>query len=334
MKRFTCPGVAALRAVAWVVGLTACSFAAVPAGAITYELVPVGNPGNADDVYGYGGVAYPYRIGRFEVTIGQYAAFLNAVAATDTHGLYNPSMGAVPNVAGIGREGSSGSYTYSAMTNDGSSADRPISSVTWFNAARFANWMSNGQPRGAQDETTTENGAYELNGATSGNAVARNAVNPKTGATPSFFIPLEDEWYKAAYYDPTLNSGAGGYRVFATRSDTPPDNLAGDGVNQANYLTANGDYCVTQSTDLSSSQNYLTEVGAFTASASFYGTFDQNGSLWEWNDLDGAANPNRGVRGGAYTSTPPYLQSSYRMGYVPSGANANGGFRLAAPDGE
>ena len=255
------------------------------------------------------------------------------MAATDTHGLHSTGMGAVPNVAGISREGSAGSYTYGVMTNDGSSANRPVSSVTWFNAARFANWMSNGQPVGDQTGSTTENGAYDLDGVTTGNAVARNAVNPNTGTAPSFHLPLENEWYKAAYHDPTRNGGAGGYALFATRSDTPPDNLIGGAANQANYLTANGDYCVTQSGDYSSSQNYLTDAGAFTGSSSFYGTFDQNGSLREWNDLDGTANPNRGLRGGAYTSTPPYLQSSYRMGYVPSGANANGGFRLAGPEG-
>lgn len=84
--------------------------------------MPGGNPGNANDVYGHGGVDYPYEIGRFEVTIGQYAAFLNAVAAADTYALYGTGMGAVANVAGISREGSPGSYTYAAMTNDGSSA--------------------------------------------------------------------------------------------------------------------------------------------------------------------------------------------------------------------
>jgi formylglycine-generating enzyme required for sulfatase activity len=331
VKRFARPAIRALTA-AGVIGLLAGALEAAPAHAITYELVSIGDPGNANDVYGYGGVDHPYQIGKFEVTIGQYTAFLNAVAAADTYALYSTGMGAVANVAGISREGEPGSYTYAAMSNDGSSANRPISSVTWFNAARFANWMANGQPTGAQSDATTENGAYALNGATTGNAVARNAVNPNTGAAPTFFIPLENEWYKAAYYDPTLGGGSGGYTAFATRSDSAPDNVVGGAANQANYLTANGDYAVTQSGNYSSSQNYLTDVGTFTGSASYYGTFDQNGSLWEWNDLDGSAAPNRGLRGGAYTSTPPYLQSSYRMGYVPSGANANGGFRLAGPE--
>jgi hypothetical protein len=65
------------------------------------------------------GVAYDYQIGEYDVKIGQYTAFLNAVAATDTSSLYNASMGTDRNVAGISRGGSSGSYTYSVINNGG-----------------------------------------------------------------------------------------------------------------------------------------------------------------------------------------------------------------------
>ena len=64
----------------------------------------------------------------------------------------------------IQRSGSSGIYTYSVA---GDWADRPVNWVDWGDAARFANWLHNGQPTGAQDLTTTEDGAYYLNGATS-----------------------------------------------------------------------------------------------------------------------------------------------------------------------
>jgi sulfatase modifying factor 1 len=297
---------------------------------IAYELVSVGNPGNADDATGFGGVAYAFRIGKYAVTIGQYAAFLNAVAATDTYALYDASMSSDLNSAGISRSGSPGSYTYGAMDNDGSSTNRPITYVSWFDAARFANWMANGQPRGAQDETTTENGAYALNGATSGVAVVRNAVNPNTGAAPTYFIPLEDEWYKAAYYSPELDGGAGGYYLYATQSDTAPGNAVGDAANQANYFTAV--FSVTQSPDyLGMTRNYLTDVGAFSASPSFYGTFDQDGNVWEWNDLDGTAVPYRGLRGGYWWSGSVPLQSVLYSTDSPARIENGVGFRLASP---
>ena len=37
-------------------------------------------------------VYYSYQIGRFEVTANEYVAFLNAVAASDPYGLYQPAM--------------------------------------------------------------------------------------------------------------------------------------------------------------------------------------------------------------------------------------------------
>ena len=47
------------------------------------------------------------------------------------------------------------------MIGDG---ERPIGAVSWFDAARFANWLHNGGTNGA----STETGAYTLNGASRG----------------------------------------------------------------------------------------------------------------------------------------------------------------------
>lgn len=295
-----------------------------PAHAVTIDMVTVGNPGNANDTggSGIGRVDYSYQIGKYDVTIGQYTAFLNAVAATDTYSLYNASMASDLNVAGISRTGGSGSYSYSVMNNGGSSANRPITYVSWFDAARFANWMTNGQGGG-----DTETGAYTLNGATTGNAVA---VNP--GA--AFYIPTENEWYKAAYYSPNYGGvGAAGYYDYATQSDTDPGNQIGSTANQANYKAGNV-YSVTQSASYSSTQNYLTDVGAFSGSGSFYGTFDQSGNVNQWNDLDGLASSgtSREVRGGLWSNDNPLLLSSsvsdsndpaYESNFI--------GFRLASP---
>jgi formylglycine-generating enzyme required for sulfatase activity len=298
---------------------------------VTLDMVTVGNPGNANDTIGagYGAVNYEYQIGKYDVTIGQYTDFLNAVAATDTYSLYNASMATNLNVAGIAQNGSSGSYTYSVITNGGNSANRPITFVSWWDSARFSNWMANGQPTGAQSSTTTENGAYNVNGATTGNAPAKNVTNPNTSAPPTFFIPTENEWYKAAYYSPVLNSGSGGYYTYATQSNTAPGNVVGSAANQANYK--NGVYSVTQSSTYDANQNYLTDVGAFSASGSFYGTFDQSGNVYQWNDLDGTSGSSRGLRGGNWNDDAFYLSSSYRLSNAPSFEDFFIGFRLASP---
>jgi formylglycine-generating enzyme len=299
---------------------------------ITIDWVTVGDPGNAADTTTYGGVAYDYQIGKYDVTIGQYTAFLNAVAATDTYSLYNTSMATDLNMAGISRTGSSGSYTYSVINNGGDSSNRPITYVSWWDSARFSNWMANGQPTGAQSSTTTENGAYNVNGVTSGSAPGRNTVNPNTSAAPTFYIPTENEWYKAAYYSPVKGGvGSPGYYAYATQSDTAPGNTIGSGANQANYYA--GDFAVTQSSSYSASQNYLTDVGAFTNSESFYGTFDQSGNVYKWNDLDGlaASGSSRGRRGGDWINDAFNLSSSFRNTLDPSNEGDDIGFRLASP---
>jgi hypothetical protein len=315
----------------------------VPARAVTIDMVPVGNAGNANDPATgnlYGGVNYSYQIGTYDVTIGQYTAFLNAVAATDTYSLYNADMANHPNAAGISRAGSSGSYTYSVIAPSGitpagasSPGNRPITWVSWWDSARFSNWMANGQPSGAQDSTTTENGAYNVNGATSGNVPAKNVTNPNTSAAPTFFIPNENEWYKAAYYSPTLNSGSGGYYAYATQSNTAPGNQIGGTANQANYAPYPGGlYSVTQSDDHDGGQNYLTDVGAFSGSGSFYGTFDQSGNVFQWNDLNGTSGSSRGVRGGSWSYTNPFdLSSSGRYSFDTEEESEHFGFRLASP---
>jgi formylglycine-generating enzyme len=325
-------------ATAALVALMLVSLALSSAHAVTYELVPVGNPGNAIDTTGYGGVAYDYQIGKYDVTIGQYAAFLNAVAATDTYSLYSTNMGTNQNSRGISRTGVSGSYSYSVIGPDGvvngqSGANRPITYVSWFNSARFANWLANGQPTGVQTGTTTENGAYNLANWTSGTAPARNVTNPNTGATPTYVIPTENEWYKAAYYSPVLNSGSGGYWTRATQSNAAPGNVIGSAANQANYFTnlTTNVYSVTQSGGNSASQNYLTDVGAFTNSASFYGTFDQSGNVYQWNDLDGLPGSSRGLRGGSWFDYASDLSSSLRAASGPSGEGVGIGIRLASP---
>ena len=282
---------------------------------VNIALVPVGDVGNAADTTGYGAVNYAYNIGQYDVTVGQYTAFLNAVASTsDPYSLYNPSMGTDINVGcGITQTPITGGYTYASTKN----GNFPVNYVSWGDAARFCNWLSNGQPTAAEGAGTTETGSYTLNGATSNAdlmAITRNA-----GA--EYVIPTGNEWYKAAYYDPSLNSGAGGYWLYPTKSNTAPSNvLSATGTNNANFYGDDGSY---------TGPDFLTPVGAFADSPSAYGTFDQGGDVFQWDETTNVAVSFRGVRGGSFDFDDSYLQSGSNVYAFPSNEYNDVGFRVA-----
>jgi len=280
---------------------------------ITIETVPVGNPGNAadtrvmnDSTTGYGTVGYAYNIGKYEVTAGQYTAFLNAKATTDTYLLYNASMWSSSYYGcKIQRSGSAGSYTYSVAPDW---ANRPVNYVSFWDSLRFANWLHNGQGSGS-----TETGAYTLT--TSG--ITNNTITRNTGAT--WAVTSENEWYKAAYY----KGGGGGYWLYPTSSDTAPGrDMADASGNNANYYWGSGAYPID-------SGKYTTVVGEFQNSDSPYGTFDQGGNVFEWNEaiISGAY---RGARGGGFSSGTYGFQASSRDYYSnPPGEGDFIGFRVS-----
>jgi formylglycine-generating enzyme len=302
---------------------------------VTIETVSVGDTNNEPHSSGIGSVAYPYRIGKYEVTIGQYAAFLNSVAAIDPSGLYNTGMASDQNIAGITRQGSEGTFTYAVNGpfggSDGSAptaSNRPIAYVSWFDAARFCNWLHNGATNGAD----TEDGAYMLNGATNGK-IARNP-------TARWWLPTLDEWVKAGHY-----KGGGtnaGFWLFPTASDFVPLNKTYGGTNRANFYgtnafsSGNGVYTLTGSYIYRTNQNYLTDVGSL-ASPSSYETFDQGGNLWEWTGSAVPVSDGGNAEGtilyylGGYWRSPGY---SLRIGNGGGGSNTQQsaaiGFRVAA----
>lgn len=284
--------------------------------------VPVGNAGNGGDTRfpnsggpTIGKVDYEFNISKFEVTAKQYTTFLNAVAAADPHGLYNPSMGITTGVtagANIQRSGEPGSYAYTVPEDW---ADRPVNFVSWGDAARFANWLQNGQPTGPQDQTTTEDGAYYLNGATTITQLMAVTRRP----TAAWAIPIESEWYKAAYHK---NEGlAGTYWDYPTASNNVPSNLLGNPSDPGNNATfANPGLTI-------GAPYYRTIVGSHENSESSYGTFDQGGNVWEWNET-ALGTLNRGIRGGGVESIHSDLYAALRNLTRPTTETHYIGFRI------
>jgi formylglycine-generating enzyme required for sulfatase activity len=263
-------------------------------------------------------VADAFQIMKYEFTNQQYTAFLNSVDAggTNPNSVYNANMG------GDGRGGisfTSGNASGSKYAIRPNMGDKPVNYVNWFDAARVSNWLMNG----ATGTSSMETGAYTLNNAISGNAPA---VNP--GAT--FYIPTENQWYKAAYYKGSgTNAGYWQYATQVTGTAPTAVTAGSTGIGSSGSSGNFANYNVTADWNLADGN--VTMVGT-NGGPSAYGAFDMSGNLFEWNDLTGAAGSSRGVRGGGWNDSAVALSSSSRSAPVPSVGNLlNVGFRLASP---
>jgi sulfatase modifying factor 1 len=280
--------------------LALCAFllAALPAAAIEIDFVEVGDPGNAPDDTGRGAVGYVYAISRYEITNAQWVAFLNSVATeTDVHELYNPDSAGIdfPPVP-VGFE-----PAYEVVPGF---ENRPVDSVSVYDAFRFANWLQNGQQWGAAGVASTETGAYTME-------FSRLSITRQPGAV--VFVPSADEWYKAAYYVPA-SGGPGGYYDYPAHTNTVP----------ACWTPT----AAPDTANCESAANGTTPVGSYPASASPFGTFDQGGNVYEWTETISGAGE-REVRGGNWFSTASSQASSSFLSLDADTEQIGYGFRVA-----
>ena len=139
----------------------------------------------------------------------------------------------------ITRSGNDGDFSYTVR---GGFENHPVTHISFFDAMRFTNWLENGQT-----SSGTEDGVYRVG--TTGFTESR-----AIGAT--YFLPTENEWYKAAFHDKTA---PGEYWDYPTRSNTRPTaELPPGGANSENADNVVGG---------------TTPVGAYRNSSSYYGTF-------------------------------------------------------------
>ncbi len=274
----------------------------VACGVTISNWVTIGDAGNVgasnDKRPGAGAVSYEYRIMSTQITVSQYVEFLNAVAKDDPHHLYISNMGGTApdgtassysqycNVGQIARSGSAGSYSYSVIGNAG---NQPVAYMSFEVLARFANWLHNGQPVGAQDASTTEDGAYDM-------SITSNLVH-KPGA--KYWVPTDDELVKAAYYD-----GNGHYYDFGDAHNYPPYPSADVPANDTGH-TANYNY-----TGPGTAPGYITDAGAYASSKSHYGLFDIDGTLMDITETE-VATGQKTMRGSAWNVANSY---AYRPG--------------------
>jgi sulfatase modifying factor 1 len=285
---------------------------------LAMETVPVGNAGNLPDQTGYGRVDYDYHIGKTEVTNAQYAYFLNAVdpEGSNPHDVYNSNMSSDITVTRGGIDFLPAAQAGKKYRPKPRYGNKPVSYVSFYDATRFTNWLMTGE---------TERGFYTLT-----DNVTITAEGPHGPAFGKSWIalPNEDEWYKAAYHK---NDGAtANYWLYPTAANDPPtvalSNEDGDisnpGPNVANYdfgAVWNG----------AEGLGNVTTVGsAGPLSASAYGTLDQGGNQYEWNDT--LIGLNRGFRGGSLWRPLDAMKATTRGDYYPETGGSSLAFRIAS----
>ena len=263
------------------------------ANTLTLDFVNIGNAGNADDAGAgggsysspYGGVSYGYRMGTYEIS-------QDAITKATAGGLASVTAG-----AWVGSQ--------------------PAANMTWFEAAAFVNWLNDHRTPGLK-AYQLDVGLTTLTPWASEDAWQAGGENLYRHKEAYYFLPSEDEWYKAAYHQ---NTGVNAdYWDYATGSNSiPPAVASGTTAGTAVYNGA------------TSSPAAVTNDGGLSA----YGTMGQNGNVYEWAEsaFDGINNSSsevREIRGGFWFYPEGYLRSSYRISLSPTDSDGIIGFRVAS----
>ncbi len=265
----------------------------------TIDFVDIGNPNNTGDdtgdPYQAGTVPYVYRMGKYEIS-------RDMITKANT-------------------EDSLGITLYDMTPWGGNGADKPATGVNWNEAARFINWLNTSENFTPAYKFAVQpgEGGYNANANielwVSGD-LGYNPENPFRNDQAHYFLPSVDEWYKAAYHDPS-----GSYFNYPTGSDTVPTAVASG--------TTAGTAVYNQSSSTGPAD--ITLAGGLSP----YGTMGQGGNVLEWEetelDLDNnSAGSKRGLRGGNWDFNSNILLASLRYGYTPTSEGNNAGFRVAS----
>ncbi len=266
----------------------------------TIDFVSIGDAGNAPDpLTGYGVVPYEYRIGKYEISLDQ---------------IRKATSGGLSNVV-----------VWDGRIPDGVLwlSDQPGAFTKWYEAAAFVNWLniSKGH-QAAYNLTYSGNDLWNMALWSSEEAWTQGGANPFRHKGAHYFLPAENEWYKAAYFNPTTSN----YFIYPTGSDKAPVSVAsGTDPDTAVYgLT------------FELGPALVMEAGGLSP----YGTMGQGGNIWEYNEsaFDGtndSPDERRVTRGGIWTPLEEgegadLLKSSYRGGSQAGFQSGPTGFRVAS----
>ena len=146
--------------------------------------IVVGSKCNPPDKNGVGCVPYEYEIARCAILNAEWCAFLNAVGQkADELGLWHKDM-ETGVLGGICKFYTSGETPLPRYVPKKGWEKKPVTYVTYTGVMRYCNWLMTGD---------MEKGAYDL-----------TVTPPRRLEGAKYFLPTDDEWYKAAYYEPQM----------------------------------------------------------------------------------------------------------------------------------
>jgi len=250
----------------------------------TIDFVNIGNLDNAADTTTYGAVPYEYRAGVNEIS-------QNDITKATASGMANVTAGPW-------------------------SGNQPAATINWYEAAAFVNWLNTSTGNTAAYDLTFSNGSWSMALWSSEQAWTAGGTNLYRNKDAFYFLPSENEWYKAAYY----NAAGTNYFLYPTARNTAPTAVAsGTSADTAVYQF------------VSFSPAVVNAAGGLSS----YGTMGQGGNIWEMNEtaFDGANNSpseSRALRGGSYPNDATRLASSYHQATEPLDSAASIGFRVAS----
>jgi len=174
----------------------------------------------------------------------------------------------------------------SGQTNENN--ELPVVNITFIDACYYCNWLTTG---------SKDKGTY----------VIENNI-PRLITKDGYYIPNENEWHKAAFYNPKTEQ----YFLYATSSNITPVRASSFSTEQniANFLYEERieDSLLFKNYENKITGN-LTPVCSFINSFSPFGTFDQNGNVWEL--VDTKDSNVKVLKGGSAFSSSYSLKSAF-----------------------
>lgn len=258
-----------------------------------------------DRTKNWGHVPYEYLLSKYLITQQEYCNFLNEVAIQeDTHNLFSP-LESFRNINDSNNQHNIFFENNKYNVKNGFE-NKPVVNIDFYSACRFCNWMHNECPINTiQDNYSTEDGAY--------NFLSRDLVVIQKNNEAKYWIPSDNEWYKAAYYDHKRISGKPAYWLYPNKSDSPPIPST-----EKDYFSINTDNVF----------NGLSDVNYFDIyNTSYFDIVDMGGNVYEWIS-DIIDSKFRIVRGGSYNRSRENAASVYRRKLAPELKLNHVGFRI------